>query len=335
MRSGLRAADGAPDRVDHLDALRRCVDDLERGDVVERVRVRPALAGAQFVEHPVLRHLEEPGREAAAQGEAREAVVDPQEDVLREVLGQHAIADDAQDVVEDRRLVGRHERCERARVALLRSPKSRELGLRQWHGARLARGAGIARVARVYRRTRGSRTGSDYAPDTKLRPVIPRGWSSPSSARQVGATSARPPPSRRARPGRRDDERHRIRRVRRVRAPAVRLQQLLGVAVVGEDEAHAAGALEPTRSPGRGTHRRPRPPHDRGNHPRVPDHVGVREVDDREAVRRGTAPPRRSAGRPPARTSRASGRTSPRPWARGRARRVSPGHSCSRPPFRK
>jgi hypothetical protein len=56
--------DRAPDRVDRLDALERLVEHLERGDVVQRNRrTRPALAGPELVEHAVLRHLEEPGRE--------------------------------------------------------------------------------------------------------------------------------------------------------------------------------------------------------------------------------------------------------------------------------
>src|SRR5919201_6977608 len=42
----------------------------------------------------------------------------------------------------------------------------------------------------------------------------------------------------------RHDQRHRVRRVRRVRADAVLLQHLLGVPVVGRDQADTLGALD-------------------------------------------------------------------------------------------
>ena len=51
-------------------------------------RARPALARAKLVEHPVLRHLEEPGREPGAEREARQALVDAEEDFLRQILGE-------------------------------------------------------------------------------------------------------------------------------------------------------------------------------------------------------------------------------------------------------
>src|SRR6185437_13465263 len=88
-------------------ALDRGVHHLERSDVVERDQVpRPALARAELVENAVLRHLEEPGRELAAQRELREALEDAEEDLLGQVLGQSTVADQSQDVVEDGRLVG-------------------------------------------------------------------------------------------------------------------------------------------------------------------------------------------------------------------------------------
>ena len=67
---------------------------------------------------------------------------------------------------------------------------------------------------------------------------------------------------------------------------------------------------------------------------RVPDHVGIREVDDAEAVSLRRAP-RRPATRPRARTSPASGRSSRRRAATGRGSASSPGHGSSTPPLKK
>ncbi len=62
-----------------------------------------------------------------------ETVVDAQEDVLRQVLGEGPIADHPQDVVEDRRLVRDDERREGTRVTTLRLAEDRELRLGKWH----------------------------------------------------------------------------------------------------------------------------------------------------------------------------------------------------------
>ena len=78
--------------------------------------LRPPLAGAQLVEHAVLRHLEEPRRELAAERESRQPVEDADEDLLRQILGQRAVARQPVDVVEDRRLVRPHDERERALV---------------------------------------------------------------------------------------------------------------------------------------------------------------------------------------------------------------------------
>ena len=130
----MSSADRAPDGVDRLDALGRRVDHLERRHVVERHdRLRLALARAQLVEHPVLRHLEEPRREAAAQREARQPLVDAEEDLLGQVLGERAVADHPQHVVEDRRLVRLEDDREGALVAPLRLAKEEMIGLRKWH----------------------------------------------------------------------------------------------------------------------------------------------------------------------------------------------------------
>jgi serine/threonine protein kinase len=98
--------DSTPHRVHCLDALDRCVEHFERRRIVDRHdRARPALARPHLVEHAVLRHLEEPGREPAPQRELRETLVHPEENLLREVLGERAIAAETQDIVVDRRLV--------------------------------------------------------------------------------------------------------------------------------------------------------------------------------------------------------------------------------------
>ena len=69
---------------------------------------------------------------------------------------------------------------------------------------------------------------------------MPAGCSMPSISRSVGATSARIPPSRSSMPVGGDDARHRVQRVRGVRR-AVVVEHVVGVAVVGGDEQHAAG----------------------------------------------------------------------------------------------
>ena len=94
-------------------------------------RARPALERAQLVEHAVLRHLEEPGREPAAEREARQALVDAEEDLLRQVLGERAVADEPEDVVEDRRLVRADDEREGPLVTSLGLPQDAEIRLWQ------------------------------------------------------------------------------------------------------------------------------------------------------------------------------------------------------------
>ena len=91
---------------------------------------RTALAGAQLVEHAVLRHLEQPGRELRAQREVRQALEDAEEDLLRQVLGERAIAsDEAQHVVEDGDLVRADDEREGPFVSPLRLPQDAEVWL--------------------------------------------------------------------------------------------------------------------------------------------------------------------------------------------------------------
>ena len=100
---------------------------------------------------------------------------------------------------------------------------------------------------------------SAAAYDSSERPVICSGWSIASSARMVGATSARmPSPSSRDAVGG-DDERHRVERVRGVDRPVL-VEHVVRVAVVGGDHARAAARPGPPRPPRRGTRRRSRPP---------------------------------------------------------------------------
>ena len=107
---------------------------LERGRVVESDEVaRPALGAPELVEDAVLRDLEEPRREARAQREAPQPLEDAQEDVLGEVLGEGALADHPQHVVEDRALVGPDDERERALVPCLRLPKYPWIRLCQRH----------------------------------------------------------------------------------------------------------------------------------------------------------------------------------------------------------
>ena len=66
-----------------------------------------------------------------AERELRQALEDAEEDLLRQVLGQRAVADEPQHVVEDRRLVGADDERERPLVAALCLPQDAEVRLRQ------------------------------------------------------------------------------------------------------------------------------------------------------------------------------------------------------------
>ncbi len=92
----------------------------------------------------------------------------------------------------------------------------------------------------------------------KERPVIASGWAMPSSARAVGATSARIPPLAQLKALGGDDQRHRVERVGGV-GRAVGLEHVVAVAVVGGDDAGAAAEPAPPRQPRRGS-RPPSPP---------------------------------------------------------------------------
>ena len=60
-----------------------------------------------------------------------QALVDPQEDLLRQVLGEAAVADEAQHVVVDRLLVRPDDEGERPLVTALSLAKHTGIGLRQ------------------------------------------------------------------------------------------------------------------------------------------------------------------------------------------------------------
>src|SRR5204863_9457268 len=95
---------------------------------------RAPLGSPELVEHAVLRHLEEPGRELRAEREARQALEDAEEDLLRQVFGERAIADEAKDVVEDRSLVCAKDERECSLVTTLSFPQDPEVGLNECHG---------------------------------------------------------------------------------------------------------------------------------------------------------------------------------------------------------
>ena len=82
----------------------------------------------------------------------------------------------------------------------------------------------------------------------------------------------------------REDERYRIRGVCRVRARAVCLEHLLGVAVVGCDQADAARALDRLDDFAEARIGRLDGARHGRNGARVSDHVRIREIDDREDV---------------------------------------------------
>ena len=213
--------------------------DLERRDVVDvDDAARTALERAELVEHPVLRHLEEPRREARPQREPGQALVDAEEDLLRQILGQRPVADEAQDVVVDRPLVRPNDDRERPLVAALGFPEDSEVRLFEGQCAASVQlfSASTPTIYELLKCHRFRCLGGD----DEVVPSSPPGMAIPSSSRTVGARSARPPPSRSSRPDAVSDERHGVRRVRRVRADAVGLEHLLGVAVVGRDEADAA-----------------------------------------------------------------------------------------------
>ena len=117
----------------------------------------------------------------------------------------------------------------------------------------------------------------------KLPPVISDGTSKPRSRRAVGARSDSSPSSFSVTSPDVSDERNGVRRVRRVRADAVRLQHLLGVAVVGGDEADAAGGVRRLDDVAEALVGRPRPPRHGGDRAGVADHVRIREVDRRRS----------------------------------------------------
>ena len=78
-------------------------------------------------------HLEQPGREARAEREAGQPLVDAEEDLLRQILCQGAVARQPQHVVEDRPLVGPHDDRERTLVTALGLPEDTEVRLWERH----------------------------------------------------------------------------------------------------------------------------------------------------------------------------------------------------------
>jgi len=63
--------------------------------------------------------------------EARQALVDAEEDLLRQILGERAVSDQPQDVVVDRHLVGADDDREGAFITTLCLPQDPEVRLWQ------------------------------------------------------------------------------------------------------------------------------------------------------------------------------------------------------------
>ena len=116
----------------------------------------------------------------------------------------------------------------------------------------------------------------------------------------------------------RDDQRDGVGRVRGV-GRAVGLEHVLGVAVVGGDDAGAAGLVDGGDDPGEAGVDGLDRAHGGRDRARVPDHVGVGEVDDPEAESSADHAVDRTRRQPRRRSSRACDRRWRRPAASRRA----------------
>src|SRR5215472_17595740 len=81
---------------------------------------RPTITRPDLIQHPVLRHLEQPRRELAPERERRQCLKDTQKDLLRNVLRQGSISEQPEHVVEDACLLRSNEDGERSLVTTLR-----------------------------------------------------------------------------------------------------------------------------------------------------------------------------------------------------------------------
>ena len=134
LEIGIETFDRSPDGVDRLRTLGRCVDHLEWRHVVEvHDGARTTLDRTQLVEDAVLRDLEQPRREPRAEREARKTLEHPQEDLLRQILGEAPVARQPKDVVEHRLLVRPNDDRKRTLIASLSLAKHAEVWLWQRH----------------------------------------------------------------------------------------------------------------------------------------------------------------------------------------------------------
>ena len=219
---------------------------------------------AQLVEHAVLRHLEEPRRELRAEREARQALEDAEEDLLRQVLGERPVADQPQHVVEDRHLVGAHDDREGALITTLCLPQDAEIRLWQRQGDLIIPGL--------------------FEQSMRFSPVICKGWAKPSRARTVGARSDSSPRSLSLSPFsvRIKGTRFVVWAVCGLTPSASSICSALPwSAVTRQTPPSAVHRLDDAAEAGVGRLDRL---HDRRDHAGVADHVRVREVDDRERV---------------------------------------------------
>jgi len=124
-------------RTSRLGPLNRLVEHLELRRIVEVDRVeRTPLLRPQLVEHAVLRHLEEPRRELAAEREARQSLEDAHEHFLGQVLGERLVAvRQPQHVVVDRCLVRPQDDRERTLIAPLGLSQNGQVWLWERQGA--------------------------------------------------------------------------------------------------------------------------------------------------------------------------------------------------------
>ena len=203
---GVRQADDVAEQQRHLEVrvqLVDCAPDACRSPRAARPERRAPRAArsrrwrrdarglplvrAQLVEHAVLRHLEEPRRELAAQRELREALEDAEKDLLREVLGERAVVDEPQDVVVDGRLVRPDDDREGSLVTPLSLAEDRQIRLRERQDC--------VSIAACLLNDYGAER-RNYGVLTRDLPVITEGERRPNNSRHVGARSASSPPSR-------------------------------------------------------------------------------------------------------------------------------------------
>ena len=118
-RSTLRSADGRPERLDRLRLLESWLDEHRQRHVVdiERGRRRSIARSSSMTAFFAIWNSHVVKADVA--GEAGQALEDLEKDILRQVLGEATVVDEAVDVREDEALVGVNDDGERSLVAAL------------------------------------------------------------------------------------------------------------------------------------------------------------------------------------------------------------------------